>query len=98
MPTKITVPTIHLNGTDAATLADQNSHANRAVNAAIKALVDAMPNARDYYTQGDEAHLAATNEWADRLTRLRSVKDELTLLTEAIVEQKEARECRKAGK
>lgn len=92
------IPTIHLNGTDAATLVDQNLAAMRAVGAAIKAMQEAMPNARDYYTQDGNAFKEATDEWADKLTRLRSVKDELTLLTEAIVNQKEARERRKAGK
>ena len=49
------LPSIHLNGTSAAALADDAKRAMRAASAALTEAHHAAPNARDYYPQGELA-------------------------------------------
>ena len=79
-------PTIHLNGTSKESLLDQVTDAREALNAAIGALNNAAPNARDYYPQGDSAFIQATLEHRNRVTKLVAVCNELSDLAEAIAQ------------
>lgn len=78
------VPTIHLNGTSADALQDSADAAARALHDALAVLIEAGPNARDYYPQGDAAIAEARTEHDSRIARLRSVLVELTELQESI--------------
>jgi len=78
------VPTVHLNGTSREALLEQVNTAYAAVWEALTALSAAWPNGRDYYPQGDAAYSEAVAEWDARAAKLRSVRDELRLLAEAI--------------
>jgi hypothetical protein len=84
---KMTVPTIHLNGTSKARLIDALCNASDALNAAYAALRETAPNGRDYYPQGPAALPAATNEHLDRLRRLDAIKAEIDALAQAIDQQ-----------
>lgn len=83
----MTVPTVHLNGTSKAELLAQIEQAYGAIAAAIKALGNAHPNARDYYVQEPAAITAATNEHRSRVDRLVAVNMELHALHVAIDKQ-----------
>lgn len=78
----MTTPTIHLNGTGRASLSEGYREAGIAVNAAIDAMSEAAPNARDYYVQGPAAIQAAQAEHVSRVKRLIAVRDELLALYE----------------
>ena len=75
-------PTIHMNGTSRSELERQLCEACVAVLKAKHALVDAAPNGRDYYLQGDDAFTRANNEHVERLRKLDEVGRELTDLLE----------------
>lgn len=75
------LPTIHLNGTGAASLTDENLRAMRALTRAMDALHDAQPNARDYYPQGDAAFSEARAEHQARIDKLESVRAEIETIT-----------------
>ncbi len=77
-------PTIHRNGTSREELAEQNQNARRAVQEAIKALVAAEPNGRDYYPQGPTVIQAALAEHVNRVSKLAEVLKELEELAEHI--------------
>lgn len=81
------VPTVHLNGTSKDELLRQVRDAVKALKPAIDALIEAGPNGRDYYLAGPDALREAQNEHHLRLSRLRSVREELEGLYEAIEEQ-----------
>ena len=51
----MTLPTIHLNGTDPKTLLGDAINAMDALRTAIEALDKTAPNGRDYYPQGSDA-------------------------------------------
>lgn len=87
----LTVPTIHLNGTSAASLLNDVQEAHLAVHSALEALAHAAPNARDYYVQGPHAYTMATLEHDARMAKLREVRDELEKIAEHIVAQDTAR-------
>ena len=78
------IPTIHLNGTSKDELLDQTLTAADAINVAIRALVNASPNARDYYPQGNGAYGIARDEHLSRLNRLQDVLQELSDIAEDI--------------
>lgn len=86
-------PTVHLNGTDGNVLRDQYKEAADAVRAAIDAVCDAGPNARDYYVQGPDAYRAAQREHDARVEHLKRVRLELVALTEGIQDQVDAQEA-----
>lgn len=79
-------PTIHLNGTSREELVRRYTAACEAVRDALAQVVDAAPNGRDYYPQGDGAIKRAQQEHDSRCDRLRSVLRELEQITEAIVD------------
>jgi hypothetical protein len=56
------IPTIHLNGTSAATLRDEYWAASKALDAAAEALAAATCNGRDFYLQGPAAWDQARHE------------------------------------
>lgn len=80
----LAVPTIHLNGTSKKALIEDLEKAVHALRAAVKAVAEASPNARDYYLQGHGAFPRATKEHASRLERVQSVEKELMTIWEAI--------------
>jgi hypothetical protein len=79
-----TRPTIHLNGTGAEALLLGYEAAGGALRAAMDALEEAGPNARDYYPQGSDAFPRAAREHASRVERLRSVLAEIGDLHEHV--------------
>jgi hypothetical protein len=83
--TRLTLPTVHLNGTSRQDLVDGYRHAYVAVGDAIRALArGAAPNARDYYVQGPDAYARAAREAASRVARLAAVQQELLALCDAV--------------
>jgi len=80
------VPTIHTNGSSRDALLDQVCEAGNALREALRKIVNAAPNARDYYPQGDEAFRKAVAEHDARVTRVRAVLDEYVQLSEAIAD------------
>ena len=80
-------PTIHLNGTSAETLLDQYQTAASALRQAAETLIDAHPNARDYYPQGADAFREALLEHSERLVLIRRVMNDLDLLAEQVQNQ-----------
>jgi len=70
-----TLPTIHLNGTGAKSLAAEYHSVYRAVHSACEALANATCNARDFYPQGDGAYQQAHRERAEALQKLKEVQD-----------------------
>ncbi|OFV82361.1 MAG: hypothetical protein A2Y78_08430 [Acidobacteria bacterium RBG_13_68_16] len=53
------LPTIHLNGTSRTTLQDNWKEVANAARALKSALINASPNGRDYYPQGENAIVPA---------------------------------------
>lgn len=94
---KLTLPTIHLNGTAASTLLRGYETAYEAVGRAIVEVGDAYPNARDYYPQGDEAFSGALLEHDRRLMLLKVVAEELEAMILGIADEESARESRRRG-
>lgn len=80
----ITKPTIHLNGTSRESLCAGYKAAATAIQAAIGALIEAQPSARDYYLQGNDAFGRARAEHAARLAALQEVLGELSELWESV--------------
>jgi hypothetical protein len=68
------LPTIHLNGTGARSLADEYHAVYRALNKASDALEAATCNARDFYPQGDAAWQQARDERAEMFRKLAEVQ------------------------
>ncbi len=81
---EIVLPTVHLNGTSRGALIDENDAAYDALRAAVRALEEAGPNARDYYVQGDGAFTKAVAQHVARLTALRSVLADLETIAESL--------------
>jgi hypothetical protein len=81
------VPMLHSNGTSGDALLNQMMAARVAMLEAISVVTETAPNGRDYYTQGDKALSAATEEHKSRISRLYSVTDELEAIAEAICDQ-----------
>ena len=68
------LPTIHLNGTGAQSLADEYHAVYLATSQACEALAAATCNARDFYPQGDGAWKEAQDERADMFSKLAEVQ------------------------
>lgn len=81
----ITLPTVHMNGTGKQDLFEANVSAAEAVLTAMEILAKAAPHERDYYVQGDGAFKAARQEYAARMDKLRSVRDELMCIAEHLL-------------
>ena len=75
-------PTIHLNGSNAASLRDEYLNACHALDDAILAIQKIDVNGRDYYPQGPDAATTARNEHFARIQSVTKVKDELMELCE----------------
>lgn len=71
----ITLPTIHLNGTGAKTIFDENLEAMHAICDALAVIEKMEFNARDYYPQGPEAYTAARAERNTHVEALRQAKE-----------------------
>lgn len=84
--TKLSVPTIHMNGTHPDTLLDDICSARDKVREAITALSQCAPNGRDYYQQGIEAFAKARDEHIARLKHLHDICAELGEIAETIVD------------
>lgn len=80
MPTPTTptttyaLPTIHLNGTGAKSLADEYHAVYQAIDRAIDTLMAATCNNRDFYPQGDAIWEQARNERTEMLLKLAEVQ------------------------
>ena len=68
------LPTIHLNGTGAQSLASEYHAVYLATSQACEALAAATCNARDFYPQGDAAWQQARDERADMFSKLAEVQ------------------------
>lgn len=73
--TVYTLPTIHLNGTGAKSLADEYLAVYRAIGQASDALAAATCNARDFYPQEPGAWQRARDERTEAFRLLRLVSD-----------------------
>jgi hypothetical protein len=85
---RLSVPTVHLNGTSRGELIEQLRNALTAVHDAERALELACPHGRDYYVQPGDAIGEAMRQHAARLGKLSDVERELEQIAEAILEQK----------
>jgi len=65
-----TIPTIHLNGTNAAALRDEYAAAYDALKKAREAFASTICNGRDFYPQGCEAYYKARDERAEAFDHL----------------------------
>lgn len=80
------LPSVHLNGSDPKTMAEQTQAARQSLRDTIDALVDMAPNGRDYYPQGDTAFATAAREHQERLAKLTSVARDLDTLLEHLLD------------
>jgi superfamily I DNA/RNA helicase len=72
--TVYTLPTIHLNGTGAKSLADEYRAVYQAIDRASDALAAATCNARDFYPQGPGAYEQARKEREEAFRKLKEVQ------------------------
>ena len=72
--TTYALPTIHLNGTGAKSLADEYHAVYQALDRASDALEAATCNARDFYPQGDAAWQQAREERAEMFRKLNELQ------------------------
>lgn len=94
MQTVLTLPTIHLNGTSADDLLEQQCNAASAIREAITAVANAGPNGRDYYPQGPQVLAVAMQQHCARLQKLQDVLTELEQIAEYVADQQTRREKR----
>ena len=80
----MTLPTIHLNGSNAGDMLEGLIEAMASVRIAIEHVGKAGPNARDYYPQGPTAIHAAVVEHEFRLHRLQDVLKELDAIAQHV--------------
>ena len=73
-PITYTLPTIHLNGTGAKSLADEYHAVYQAIDRAGDALQAATCNARDFYPQGNAAWQQAREERAEMFRKLNELQ------------------------
>ncbi len=88
---KLTVPSVHLNGTSFAGLHDPLVRAGSDIRAAIEALSECAPHGRDYYVQDDRAFAKSRDEHLSRVSRLQSVLDELKVLARQVQKAQDIR-------
>ncbi len=82
----MTNPTVHLNGTSRADLIEDYANMTSALREAERVLVAGSPNARDYYPQGPAAFSSAVKEHEARVAKIRSVREELEAVIDALLE------------
>lgn len=80
-------PTIHRNGTSKVELLDGVCEANTKIHAAILAMQQCTPNARDYYVQKDGNFKTAVSEHQLRIHALRSAYEEMEQIAMNICDQ-----------
>ncbi len=88
---KLSIPTVHLNGTSSGDLKAQVRGVHAALGEAIEALAAAAPHGRDYYVQSDTAYSEAVKAHLDRVTVLRSMQADLLRIHQGIDKQLAAR-------
>lgn len=81
---ELMIPTVHLNGTSKDALVEQLCAAIYSVHEAGRKLAAACPNGRDYYTQDGNAIGKALAQHEARMTKLRDVAAELTVIAESL--------------
>ena len=77
-------PLVHFNGTSKNTLAEGYHAAATAITAALDKLIEAAPNARDYYPQGPDVYSVARREHDARCEALRAVYRDMAELYEHV--------------
>lgn len=92
------IPTVHLNGTSGEVLRYQWLAAGKALDAALSALCDSGPNARDYYVQGTDAPFTAQREHEARVKALRQMRDDVAAVVDGIEEQLFARDLQRKAR
>ena len=90
-PNNLQGPLVHLNGTSATELEEQMRACRDTLLAALNALYQAAPNARDYYPLGDRAFAEAQSRHQCRIMSVVSVFNGCNEILAEIVEQKESR-------
>ncbi len=95
---KLTLPTLHLNGSSVHDLNERIMDAHAGVEEALVRLAAASPNARDYYPQGLGAWEKAVQEHDARMEKLREVARELLQVFEGIDEQGNVIEAQKRSR
>lgn len=80
------VPTVHMNGTSRDELVEQLCKVSRQFNNLMAALLDAAPNGRDYYPQGDNALRDAQEERRADLKALDAMAKRYEALAETIAD------------
>lgn len=80
------VPTIHINGTSAVALSEAYEAAYRILGTAIEVVQQTLPNARDYYPQGDTAYVDARDEHRARMEKLVAIRNDMLTLFLAVDE------------
>jgi hypothetical protein len=81
---EITLPTVHLNGTDKKDLCKDYDNALRRVEEAIEAVAKIEFHSRDYYPQGNQAWNKAVEERMDIRKKLKEVEEYFTAHLEHI--------------
>jgi hypothetical protein len=76
------LPTIHLNGTSAKSLAESYQFAATELSSALTALENVELNGRDYYPQGQEAWSQAREEYIERCRKLKNIVDEVQAIAD----------------
>jgi hypothetical protein len=85
---KISIPTVHMNGTSYADLLEHVLKAYRSLRDTEQALRDMTPNGKDYYIQGDGAGEEARRQHQRRLNAIRDIQEELEEIACGIQDQK----------
>jgi hypothetical protein len=94
----VAVPTVHLNGTSAQNLFDDLNAAVEALRLGQRRMVEASPNGRDYYPQGDGAlrnvmaqHERRCGDLVRMLAELEEMRDHVQAVLDFKAEQRRAR-------
>lgn len=82
-------PTIHMNGTSASDLIDQQLAVVKAARELRRALARAAPNGRDFYPQGDDALREARKAYDVEAAQVVSIISNHEAILEALVDQTE---------
>lgn len=89
---KVVVPTVHLNGSPAVNLRDDLAVAIGAMRDAQRRMVEAAPNGRDYYVQGNDAARLVMAQHERRcmdLNRILTELEEMRDHVQAVIDFKE---------
>ena len=77
-------PSIHLNGTSKKDLFDAHLAAWEKLGEGLDALSGCLPNARDYYPQGDDAYRDARAQYQSVRERLEAIRAEVEAMAEVL--------------